>query len=121
MADTSIIIDELRERVRRFVEMARRIGVTPEELAREALGRFPAPELGAKGDHLLAERVDTLAGSMKLPREVVKAAIMLPPGRAEAFEAVEATAAFRNRLKNKYGQFSSSLPLIREDRERQDG
>lgn len=118
MGETRLIVDELRERVSRFVQMADRIGVPPQELAEDALRHFPPPEQGVAGGRLMADRVAELSNSMGLPRRVVMAGLMLPPGRAGAFEALESTAAFRKRLETKYGRFPSSAPLIREDRDR---
>lgn len=118
MSETSILLDELRERVRRFVEMAERIGVSPEELAEEALRRFPPPEEDSDAGHLMSERIARLSESTGVDLRVVRGALMVPRARADAFEALERLVASRKRLERKYGQFSSSGPLIREDRDR---
>ena len=84
MGETSLLLDELRERVRRFLEMSARVGVDPEKLAEEALRRFPPREDG-EGADLLSERVDRLRESLGTPRRLITAAIVLPPGGARAF------------------------------------
>lgn len=117
MSETSILLDELRERVRRFVEMAERIGVPPEELAEEALKTWPLP--GGEAGQKVERRVQRIAITSDQGNQVVRAAIMVPPGRAKAFERIQAAFAFRDRLAKKHGgPFSDSTELIREDRER---
>ena len=118
ISDASLLLDELRERVHRFLEMAARIGVPPEELAEEALEIWPPPD-DEEAARRMADRVDDLASSMNVPRKVVTGAVMLPPGRAKAFEAIQSAFAFRDRLAREHGgPFSDSTEPIREDRER---
>ncbi|MFW5868644.1 MAG: hypothetical protein ACOCX2_12555 [Armatimonadota bacterium] len=117
MSETSILLGELRQRVRRFVEMAARIGVSPEELAEEALKIWPPP--AGEGGRALDERVRRMTLTSDQDERVIRAATLVPSGRAKAFEAAQAAFAFRDRLAAEHGgPFSDSTELIREDRER---
>ncbi len=119
MADTTILLNELEGRGRRFLEMARRVGVPAEQLAEQVLTRFPPPEEPGESGELLTTRVAEVARVTGIERRIVLAAALLPPGRVEAFEAVQAALAFRKRLEEHHGgPFSSSTPLIRADRDR---
>ena len=119
MAEPTILFDELPARARRLIEAARRIGMPAEELAERALACFPPPGAGRPATEVIDERVAHIAASTGLAERVVRAAAMVPEGRAAAFEAVAAASAFRARLAERYGgSFSDSTPLIREDRDR---
>jgi len=119
MGEAGILLDELAERARAFEAMARRIGVSAEEVAEEALRRFPPPAHGTEAGAVLDARAAAAAEVTGLRRRIVLAAATLPTGRSAAFEAVQSADAFRRRLQARHGgRFSSSLPLIREDRGR---
>lgn len=119
MGDTGILLDELAAQARAFEAMARRIGVSVEELAEEALRRFPPPAPDSDPGRALQARVGAAAASTGVRPRVVLAAATQPAGRRPVFEAVESAKAFGKRLQARHGgHFSSSLPLIREDRER---
>jgi len=119
MTESTILFDELPARARRLIQVARRVGMPPEEFAERALACFPPPAAGRPATEVLDERVAQIAASTGLDERVVRAAAMLPEGRAAAFEAVAAAGAFRGQLAERHGGlFPDSTPLIRADRDR---
>lgn len=115
----AVAIEDLEARTRRLLRIARRTEMAPEEVAQDALRLFSAPAQIEQQRSRMSGAVEEVAARLRTAPLMVLGAVVLPPGRAAAFEAAEAAKSFRRRLEQRRGApFPDSTPLIREDRER---